>query len=427
MQSKNPTDLGRANPRRPHPHALVATLASGLLWACATGGELDRSPVDLDRATATLAEAVDRGVVGGVVSLVFHRGEIVQVNALGVRSRDTNAPMTRDTIFRIASMSKPIAAVATLILLDEGHFTLDDPVDRWLPELASPRVLQHPSDPLDTAVPASRSIRVIDLLTHRSGIVTPRDPEGPLRSALSEADANNHTGYDAWIARIGALPLAHEPGSTFSYGNSFDVLGIFVERVAGKPYPAFLHERLFEPLGMRDTAFFVPPEKRERFARLQSRNGVPPSWIPSPDRIPGYPAAAGGLYSTADDYLRFARMLLDDGRLGDVRILKSNTLAAMARDYLTPEQRAESPFGGPPGYWRGQGFGLGVAVKLREEIRASQLGHARVGSFGWPGIFGTWWAADPEEDLILILLVPGGDTRPLRFEFQRAIYDALAD
>ena len=400
-----------ANPRGPESDS--RTKSSGL------------SDDGLESVTQTLQAAVDRGEVGGIVALIFRRGEIVQVDAVGSSDPEARVPMARDSIFRIASMSKPIAAVATLMLVDEGRLALEDPVDRWLPELASPRVLRDPTDPLDSGVPSPRPIRVVDLLTHRSGIVTPRDAPGPLRDALTRADADNAVGYDRWLEWIGALPLAHVPGSTFSYGNSFDVLGILVERVSGMEYPAYLRERLFVPLGMNDTAFRVPPEKHARFAALQSLGRVPASWIPSMKEVPGYPSAAGGLYSTADDYLKFARMLLGRGRLGDVRILSERSFEAMTTDRLTEEQREGLPFGGPEGYWNGQGFGLGVALQLTPDTRTSELGVASMGSFGWPGVFGTWWQADPKQDLILIFLVPGGDAKPARWAFQAAVYDAL--
>ncbi len=378
------------------------------------------------RITAPLQAAVDRGTVGGVVTLVHHRGEVVHAAALGLRDPESGAPMRRDSIFRIASMTKPITAVATLILVDEGRLRLDDPVDRWLPELASPRVLRDPTAPLETAVPAARSIRVIDLLTHASGIATPRTPEGPLRRALMAADAKNAAGYDAWLSWVGALPLAAEPGSTYLYGNSFDVLGILVERASGVAYPDFVRGRIFEPLGMVDTDFRIPAAKRDRFARLQSLGQVPASWIPSETEIPGFPAAAGGLYSTADDYLRFARMLLGGGQLDGVRILSEASVAAMTRNHLSEVQRRGEPFAGRSGFWEGQGFGLGVAVKETAGVATSELGVASVGAFAWPGVFGTWWQVDPTEDLILVFMVPGGEARPVRWAFQSAVYEAIS-
>ncbi|MFK7894665.1 MAG: serine hydrolase domain-containing protein [Myxococcota bacterium] len=385
------------------------------------------SAAGLERVTEAMQAAVDRGEVGGIVSLIFRRGEVAQVDAVGWQDPEQQIPMDRDSIFRIASMTKPITAVATLILIDEGKIALDDPVDRWLPELAAPKVLLNPTDPLASAVPAARSIRVIDLLTHRSGIATPRTAPGPLRAALTEADANNAAGYDRWMEWIGALPLAHEPGSTYIYGNSFDVLGILVERVSGTKYPDFVRERIFKPLGMVDTDFWIPEAKRDRFARLQDLGNVPASWIPSEGKIPNYPAAAGGLYSTVDDYLRFARMLLGGGALSGVRIVSESAVEAMTTDYLTPAQRKGRPFGGSKDFWPGQGFGLGVAIKRSPTEFASELGRASKDSFAWPGIFGTWWQADPSEEMILVFMVPGGDAKAARWAFQGAAYEAIVD
>lgn len=418
----------------------ILALTLGLLIGCMGTPPLGTAsgdrPVDrpggfteagLEQVSRALKVAVDRGDVGGIVALIFRRGEVAQVDAVGWQDPSQRTPMHRNSIFRIASMTKPITAVATLILIDEGELSLNDSVDRWLPELAQPKVLLDPTDPLDGAVPAARPLRIIDLLTHRSGIATPRTAPGPLRDALTRADANNDVGYDQWMEWIGALPLAHEPGSTYLYGNSFDVLGILVERVSGMKYPDFLRTRIFEPLGMVDTDFWIPPSKRGRFARLQSLGGVPASWIPSETTIPNYPAAAGGLYSTVDDYLRFARMLLGGGRLGDVRILSEGAVTAMTTDYLTTEQREGRPFGGSEPFWTGQGFGLGVAIKQSPTAFASELGRASVGSFAWPGIFGTWWQADPAEDMILVFMVPGGNAKPARWSFQAEAYRAIAD
>lgn len=382
----------------------------------------------LDGVTRALEASVANGEVGGVVTLLYRRGEVVQVDAAGWQDPVAKTPMARDSIFRIASMTKPITAVATLILVDEGKISLEDPVDRWLPELANPRVLLDPTDPLDMAIPAARSIRVIDLLTHRAGIATPRTAPGPLRAALTRADANNAVGYDRWIEWIGDLPLAHEPGSTYIYGNSFDVLGILVERVSGMKYPDFIRERIFAPLGMSDTDFWIPTNKRHRFAKLQSLGRVPASWIPSETKIPNYPAGSGGLYSTVDDYLKFARMLMSGGELGDVRILSQAVVTAMTSvDYLTPSQREEQPFSSGGDFWAGQGFGLGVAIKTSPFVTASEVGIASVGGFGWPGVFGTWWNADPAEEMILIFMVPGGDAKTARWAFQAAAYEAIAD
>jgi len=419
----------------------TATLAVVLLLGAAATYAEDRSsgisiakPEDvgmssarLDRIGAAMDKYIDAKLVPGTVTLVARRGKVIHFEARGYRDVERKEPMTTDTIFRTASMTKPITSVAALILWQEGNFELEDSVDRWLPELSNRRLLRDPTDPLDTSVPTTRPIRVIDLLTHRSGIVTPRNEAGPLREALTKADANNAVGYDTWIEWIGALPLAHEPGSTFNYGNSVDVLGIFVERVSGMRFPDFLRDRIFEPLGMHDTDFLIPPEKRSRAARLQSLGRVPAAWIPSDSEVPGFPSGAGGLYSTVDDYLKFARMLLGGGKLGEVRVLAPETVAAMTTNRLTPEQRKRLPFGGPEGYWDGQGFGLGVAIKDVADVVTPELGIASVGTYGWPGVFGTWWSNDPQEDMVLIFMVPGGDAKPARWAFQKTAYGALAE
>jgi CubicO group peptidase (beta-lactamase class C family) len=385
----------------------------------------DLAPERMKAITVSLQDAVERGDVGGVVTLIYRRGEIARVDAVGWQDEARTKPMARDSIFRIASMTKPITSVAALILVDEGKLALDDPVDRWLPELADPTVLRDPTDPLDSGSPSPRPIRVVDLLTHRSGIVSPRTAPGPLLDALTEADAGNAAGYDRWIEWIGALPLAHVPGTTFNYGNSVDVLGILVERVSGKTLPDFLRQRIFEPLGMNDTAFFIPPEKRSRAARLQSLGRVPASWIPADTEVPNFVSAAGGLYSTVDDYLKFSRMLLGGGQLGDVRILERGTVDRMTTNQLSSEQLTRSPFGAEAGDWKGQGFGLGLAVKDDTGVKARELGIASPGSFGWPGVFGTWWEADPKQDMILIFMVPGGDSKPARWTFQAGAYRAI--
>ncbi|MCR9097732.1 MAG: beta-lactamase family protein [bacterium] len=409
--------------------ASVAVVAWGL--ACVVVPGVDQAPETIGQAAQTsiteaMQAAVDRGAVGGVVTLVHHRGEVVHAAAVGLQDPAAGIAMQRDSIFRIASMTKPITAVATMILVDEGRLRLDDAIDPWLPELAAPTVLRDPTAALETAVPAARSIRVVDLLTHSAGIATPRTPEGPLRRALMAADAKNAAGYDAWLSWVGALPLAAEPGSTFLYGNSFDVLGILVERVSGQKYPDFVRERIFAPLGMVDTDFRIPEAKLGRFARLQDLGSVPPSWIPSEAEIPGFPAAAGGLYSTADDYLRFARMLHGGGRLGEVRILSEASVATMTRNHLSADQRRGEPFANQVDFWAGQGFGLGVAVKEIEGVATAELGVASIGAFAWPGIFGTWWQVDPALDLILVFMVPGGEARPVRWAFQAAVYEALS-
>ena len=241
---------------------------------------------------------------------------------------------------------------------------------------------------------------------------------------------------DAWIKRVGALPLAYEPGTRFNYGNSFDVLGGLVARASGMAFADFLQKRIFGPLGMEDTGFWVPQDKMARFAtnyvtdpktgkRVVSDQPGPSSRWAKP---PAFASGAGGSVSTADDYLKFARVLLGLGRSGDVRLLTHKSVELMTTNYLTPEQR-KVPFSGLD-FWGGQGFGLGVSVvdDIAKQDR-SLFGFSSAGSYGWPGAYGTWWQADPKEDMIQIFLVQmsAADSHsPLR-SFQTASYAAIDD
>jgi CubicO group peptidase (beta-lactamase class C family) len=417
--------------------ALLAAAPFRRLFA-AGAGPGGFSPERLKAVTAGLQAAVDRGDTAGVVTLLYRHGEVAQVNALGWQDEAAKTPMRRDTIFRIASMTKPIVAVATLMLIEEGKLGLEEKIETHLPELADRKLLANPTDPLDTAKPCPRAITVTDLLTHRSGIAVPDMVPGPLATAFKEADmAGRAAGPDEWMKRIGALPLAYEPGSRFAYGNSFDVLGVLVARVSGKPLPEFLQERIFRPLGMKDTGFVVPADKMSRFA---TNYGMPDPQThvrpvtdqPGPNsrwaKPPAFPSGAGGLTSTVDDYLAFAKALLGHGRSGDVRLLSHESVALMTANHLTPEQRKQ-PFVGLD-FWGGQGFGLGVSVvdDVAKQTR-SNFGYSSAGSFGWPGAFGTWWQADPREDMIQIFMVQmaAADRRRPLSVFQSLSYAAIDD
>jgi CubicO group peptidase (beta-lactamase class C family) len=409
------------------------------LPALAKPGPGGFAPEGLKAVTAAMQATIDKGDAAGVVTLLYRHGEVAQVNAVGFQDEAAKTRMRRNTIFRIASMTKPIVSVATLMLVEEGKFSLATPVEKILPELANRKLLANPADPLDSAKPSPHGIVISDLLTHRSGIVTPDTAPGPLVEALKNADAARAIGPDEWIKRIGALPLAYEPGTRFNYGNSFDVLGVLIARASGMLLPDFLEARIFKPLAMKDTGFFVPADKTARFATNYAGGKRDPltGWYsiadqPGPSsrwaKPPAFPAGAGGLVSTADDYLGFARMLLGKGSSGDVRLLTHQSVALMTSSWLTAEQR-KIPFSGFD-FWAGQGFGLGVSVvdDVARQAR-SPFGYSSAGSFGWPGAFGTWWQADPKEDMVQIFLVqlPAADPRnPVR-AFQETSYHAIDD
>ncbi len=391
----------------------------------------------LKRLTEGMQGFIDRGVVTGIMTLVHRNGVEAHCDVLGYQDDEAQVPMRRDTIFRIASMTKPIVSVATLMLLEEGKLRLDDPIERWLPEFANPRVMLNPAGSLDETRPAARSITVLDLLTHRPGIVSRFTALGPMIAA--SADLNLPTGFalqgpdpDAWLARLGALPLIHEPGARMNYGYSTDVLGFLVARAAGMKLEEFLQARLFEPLGMADTAFWVPAEKMPRFPVAHAVNPANGQRVvfdhPAASRWsgpPSVPSGAGGLVSTADDYMRFARMLLEGGRFGGARYLSRKTIELMTTDFLTPAQRAMPFFGWD--MWGARGFGLGVSIIDRP---GAQSGLGSIGRYGWGGAFGTSWSNDPKEDMAAIMMVQllvGSVTPAMEADFLNLVYQAIDD
>uniref|UniRef100_B0T1W0 Beta-lactamase n=1 Tax=Caulobacter sp. (strain K31) TaxID=366602 RepID=B0T1W0_CAUSK len=365
-------------------------------------------PEKLAAVGPALQAFVDRGELAGVVTLTSRRGEIVQAEAVGWRDIDTGAPMLPDTLFRIASMTKPITSVAALMLVEEGRIALTDPISRWVPELANPLVLRDAAGPLRDTVPAGRAITIEDLLTHRSGVAYGFSSEGPLQHAYERAlgdPAMNRLTPDQWLAALGGLPLAHQPGERFHYGHSTDVLGFLIGRVEGKPLRQVLRERIFAPLGMSDTDFWLPHAKRSRLASLYGYDETASKLVRVEpemyDEPPAYTPGGGGLISSAGDYHRFARMLLGEGSLDGVRLLRPETVRLMRTNRLTEAQR-QIPFAGMP-LWQTNGFGLGLSIA--EGLVENPYACGASGAMTWPGIFGTWWQADPIHDLVMIYLV----------------------
>ena len=269
-------------------------------------------------------------------------------------------------------------------------------------------MLRDAAGPLDDTVPAQRAITIEDLLTHRSGIAYAPFSEGPLKQAYERTlgdPAMNRSTPDEWLAALGTLPLAYQPGERFHYGHSTDVLGFLIGRVEGKPLRQVLQERIFAPLGMADTDFWLPHEKRSRLASLYRYDEeagrlakVEPEMYDEP---PAYTPGGGGLISSAADYHRFARMLLGGGALDGVRLLRPETVRLMQTNRLTDAQR-QVPFAGMP-LWQKSGFGLGLSIA--EDLIDNPYACGAPGSITWPGIYGTWWQADPVNDLIMIYLI----------------------
>ncbi len=394
------------------------------------------SKTRLSRLHDVMSGYVEQGDVPGLVTLVSRRGE-VHVNAIGTLAIADSNPMQRDTIFRITSMTKPITAVATMILLEECKLRLDEPVDRLLPELANRKVLKQLDSPLDQTVPANRPITVRDLLTFRMGfgiIMVPPDTY-PIQEATSEQQlmigapkpATPHSP-DEWIRRLGTLPLMHQPGEKWMYNTGSDVLGVLIARASGQPLEEFFRDRIFDPLGMKDTGFSVSAPKLDRLAscyqpnpetgKLDLHDGVEDSqW----SRPPIFPTGRDGLVSTIDDYLAFGQMLLNQGKYENHRLLSRLSVELMTTNHLTPEQKTEaSGFLGDESSW---GFGLSVITR-RDDIAAVP------GRFGWDGGYGTFWSSDPKEEMVAILMTQRlvfPQLSGIELDFRTLAYQAIDD
>jgi CubicO group peptidase (beta-lactamase class C family) len=366
------------------------------------------------RRLARLHDAMQRHVEGGgipgLVMVVHHRGR-EHADAIGHLAFDGKTPMRRDTIFRLASMTKPITAVAAMILVENCTLRLDDPVDEWLPELKDRKVLRTIESPLDDTVPAARSITLRDLLTFRSGYgeVAFLSPTCPLQKAMVEAQlplsAWPFAGTpDELMKRLGQLPLAHQPGERWLYHMGCEILGVLIARASGKPLGAFLREYIFDPLEMADTGFHVPEAKLDRLPTCYGTN-FPDREIVVLDearnghvsRPPLFESGGGGLVSTVDDLLAFGRMMLRKGLYRDERILSRPTVELMTLDHIAAEQKAASPFFEE--FWETRGWGLGMSMITRRRSPEDVPGR-----FGWDGAFGTSWYVDPKEELIGVLM-----------------------
>ena len=365
-----------------------------------------------DPITTAIKSMVDAGILAGAATLVWRDGQIIQIGTVGWQDVEAKLPIERDTIFRIASMTKPITSTAALMLFDEGRFALEDPITRWAPEFSQMGVLNSSNGPLDETCTAERPITFRDLLTHTSGITYGAFHTGPIAKAYEDAlggDVDTYVEPDDWIARLAALPLIDQPGVGFHYGHSTDLLGLLIARIENSSLGDVLKRKIFDPLGMKDTGFTVSKEKRERRAGMygfddaghlvRRLTATGNSTLPERPDDMKYEGGGGGLWSTLDDYLAFARMFVGAGAVDSVELLRPETLAMMATNHLTESQRNSATL-----LSSGHGFGLGVAVVLDTEKADPIICGGSVGSVGWPGAWGGWWQADPKDNSVLIFL-----------------------
>lgn len=355
---------------------------------------------------------VERGSVPGAVGLVA-RGDRVEVAAAGSADAEGGPPMARDSIFRIASITKPVVAAAVMVLVDDGRIALDDPIGQWLPELAAPSVVRTPAGPVDDVVPATRAVTVFDLLTSRAGWGFPADFSLPALGALfgelkqGPPQPQGTAAPGPWLATLSRIPMLYQPGDAWLYNTCSDIQGVLVARVAGSPLPDFLAERLFEPLGMADTGFSVPAAKLGRFTTYYSTDaegGREPADAPGGQwsSPPAFPSGAGGLVSTVDDWHAFARMLLGGGSVDGRRLLSAESVRQMTTDHLTAAQRKAAAL-----FLEGQGWGFGGSV----DVAAGDPWNVP-GRYGWVGGTGTAAHLTPSTGTVGILLTQVGMSSP---------------
>jgi CubicO group peptidase (beta-lactamase class C family) len=388
----------------------------------------------IERLGSSMEAHVASGSVAGLAWAVARRGEVA-IGASGSLEGDGLRVVDDRSIFRISSMTKPVTAVAALALVEDGVLRLDDPVDRYLPELADRRVLRDPSGPLGDTVPADRPVTLRDLLTFRFGLGMDFAFSYPQAGLAAMADAGLGVGPpaprdtpapDEWMRRLGDIPLERQPGERWLYHTSADVLGVLVGRAAGASLGAYARDRIFEPLEMRDTGFSVAPGDLDRFGPVfRDESGTRVVHDP-PDgewsAPPAFEGGGAGLVSTLRDYLAFASMLAGGGTHDGVRILARPTVDLMTTNHLTAEQLVTSAPGAPEGT---AGWGFGVSVQLR------RLDGRSVGTYGWDGGFGTVWSNDPAEEVVGVLMTnqmwASPDPPPVMTDFWTATYTAFAD
>ncbi len=379
----------------------------------------------LARIQPVMQRYVDEKKLAGILSLIARAGKIVYREEVGWADIEAAKPMREDTIFRIYSMTKPITTTAALMLYEQGRFRLTDPISKYFPAFKDMKVLDYTAGTGGRLAPANRPITIRDLMTHTAGLSYGFEDgvyidELVRTKVWATMDAKPDVTLEEMVGLISKLPLAHQPGTLFRYSLATDVVGYLVQVISGQPFEDYLKQHIFDPLGMVDTAFYVPPEKAGRFSSVygpDEANGlkvVDPMNNPRYLKPPSCASGGGGLVSTAGDYLRFCQMLLNNGELEGVRLLGRKTVELMTTNHL------------PPGVFQGEGHGFGLGVNVRLDLGQSQeLGS--VGIYSWGGAANTNFWVDPKEDLIGILMLQFMpiDTYPVVPDFHILTYQAM--
>ena len=388
----------------------------------------------LKRLDEGMQATIDSKQLAGIVTMVARHGRIVHQKAYGVQDISGATPMAKDTIFRIYSMTKPITGVAMMLLFEEGKWKPGDPIAKYIPEFAGLKVYAGTDANGNIKLEAPVHAPTIgELMSHTAGFTYGNFGDTPVDKLYQQSQPLQAGSLKEFIDRLAKLPLVYHPGENWIYSVSVDVQGYLVEKLSGKPFPEFVRERIFAPLDMKDTAFFVPPEKLGRLATVYTTDAKNPSLTAVPhdagvSKAPGLPSGGGGLYSTAGDYLRFAQMLLNGGKLNGARILAPSTVQLMRSNHL-PERLMTGKFGiGIYTMQPGLGFGYDFAV-FEDPVKFGST--AGRGTYLWDGVAGTWFWIDPVNDLVFVGMIqrmmtaPGA---PNMEDLSRALlYQALVD
>jgi CubicO group peptidase (beta-lactamase class C family) len=389
--------------------------------ALAAPEEIGLSSMRLARLGAVMRGEIERGRVPGAVALIARRGRVGFFDSFGQRDAASGAPMPKDAIFRIYSMTKPITSVAAMMLWEEGRFLLNDPIAKYLPELSDLDVAVERGPEVER-VPIERPITIHDLLRHTSGLTYEFRGSGPVQKMYLSAKVYRRAQSNAdQVATLGKMPLLHQPGTRWEYGRSTDVVGRLIEVLSGQPLSVFFEQHILAPLGMVDTAFHVPQRHHSRLAEAFARDpdsGAAVQLLDVRD-APHFESGGGGLVSTASDYARFLQMLLDRGTLDGRRLLSRKTIELMTADHLGPVTGAPDLL--PPGH----GFGLGFAVRLHAGIAHLP---GSIGQYFWGGLAGTTFWVDPAEQMFALLLIQAPGRRDYyRTLFRDLVYAAVDD
>ena len=357
---------------------------------------------------------IDNNKLGGINCTIWKDGRVIYQESHGYRNLETHELMTIDTIFRIASMTKPITSVLAMMLYEEKKLNLYDPITKWFPQFRNMKVLNNQTGEYKDA---NRLITILDLLTHRAGFSYSGFQKGKLKDDYDKVlggDIDTELTNEQWINGLASLPLVSQPGELFNYGKATDLLGILISTIEGKKLGKVMEEKIFTPLAMTDTFFDVPNNKRNRCASNigydESGNLVNLETVPLKmafkERPPDleFEAGSGGLWSTIGDYLKFAKLFVENGSSDGKQLLKPETIHFMCSNQLTDYQREHSTLLGSAMFREHYGFGLGLAVVLKESIYGSMPCAGSIGSVGWPGAYGGWWSADPIKKTISIFL-----------------------